>query len=144
MPDARSQGSLPPISRLLHAIVSGGPVETIVTEMKAEEARKAAQAAELEGLDRLAAVAIDDARVKRELAGYALDVRSLLGQHTPQARQMLRKLLGEEKITLTPVEIDGRRRYRFTGSGTYLRLLSRPDLPRTVVAPTGFEPVFQP
>jgi hypothetical protein len=70
------------------------------------------------------------------------DVRRLLGQYTPRARQMPRKLLDGQKITLTPVEVDGSRGYRFTGSGTYLRLLPSDRLPRTVVAPTGFEPVF--
>ena len=43
--------------------------------------------------------------MKRELAGYAADARTFLGRYTPQARQMLRKLLDGKKITLTPVEI---------------------------------------
>ena len=80
------------LSRLLQAIVSGGPIEIVVAEMKIEESRKAALAAELENLDRLGTVAAI-ARLKRELATYALDVRSLLGHHGSQARQMLRKLL---------------------------------------------------
>jgi len=118
------------LSRLLQAIVSGGPIEIVVAAMKIEESRKAALAAELENLDRLGTVAaIDDARLKGELATYALDVRSLLGHHGSQARQMLRKLLVGQKITLTPVEVDGRRGYRFAGSGTYLRLMTGPDLP---------------
>ena len=42
---------------------------------------------------------------------------------------------------LEPIVVDGERRYTFSGSGNYLRLLP-PELARTVVAPTGFEPVF--
>jgi hypothetical protein len=49
---------------------------------------------------------------------------------------MLRKLLDWTVLMLEPVVMSGERRYAFTGSGNYLRLLP-PDLARTVVAPTG-------
>lgn len=74
---------------------------------------------------------------------YGADVRALLDGHVSQARQMLRKPLDGTMLTLEPVVVNGERRYVFNGSGNYLRLLPA-DLARTVVAPTGFEPVFQP
>ena len=69
---------------------------------------------------------------------------------------MLRKLL-DGKIGVEPVRVDGQRGFRLTGRLNVGRLL-RTDVLRvieaaaepaennspTVVAPTGFEPVFQP
>ena len=118
----------------------------MVAALKAEEDRKTALLADLEAVANVECVtSLDTVRLKDELRARVADVKDLLAQHTPQARQMLRKLLNG-KLEMTPVEIDGRRGYRFTGTGTYERLLSGEALEtiaRTVVAPTGFEPVLQ-
>jgi len=48
---------------------------------------------------------------------------------------------------MAPVVEDGRVGYRFVADGSFERLLSGAvleALPPTGVAPTGFEPVFQP
>jgi hypothetical protein len=56
---------------------------------------------------------------------------------------MLRKLL--TRIEMTPVVEDGQRGYRLAADGSFAKLFSGTvleALPPTVVAPTGFEPVF--
>ena len=76
---------------------------------------------------------------------------ALLSRHTAQARQVLRRLL-VDKIDLVPVIEAGRRGYRVSGRLTFGRLLQGKAVElvqaggnsRSVVAPTGFEPVFQP
>ena len=93
--------------------------------------------------------------IVREVQERAADVSAVLSRQTPQARQMLRKLL-DGKIAVEPVTVDGRRGFRLSGRLNVGRLL-RAEVLRaieattsdeanspTVVAPTGFEPVFQP
>lgn len=142
---------------LVEAVASGGPLETVVTLIKAEEERKKALSGELERLasaERVAA--LDVSQIKRDLAERVRDVRALLGRHTPQARQMLRKLL-EGKIVIEPVIEDERRGYRLSGRLNVGRLLEgevfralEPAVARdgrnspTVVAPRGFEPFGNP
>ena len=83
----------------------------------------------------------------QELASERVgDVKALLGRTTPQARQMLRKLV-VDKFTVEPVREGERRGFRFSGKITLGRVLSGAALDagsRMLVAPTGFEPVFQP
>ena len=70
-------------------------------------------------------------------------MKALLGRHTAQARQVLRKLL-TGKTEMEPVAKDGRRGYRFRGNLTLERLLSGGAMETTrltVVAPTGNAPV---
>ena len=71
------------------------------------------------------------------------DIVGVLGRQTPQARQMLRKLL-TDKIDLKPVGSGRDRGYRFRGSLAIDRLISGDAVGThlAVVAPTGFEPVF--
>jgi hypothetical protein len=66
-------------------------------------------------------------------------VIALLGNHTAQARQMLRKLLAG-KIELQPVGRGRERGYRFRGALCIERLISGEALQTSlsVVAPTGF------
>ena len=110
--------------------------------VQADKARKLTVEAELAALA-APSPALDPERLRATLRGHGADVRALLGRHVGQARQMLRKLLDGTTLMLEPMVVNGERRYAFSGSGNYLRLLP-PDLARTVVAPTGFEPVFQP
>jgi hypothetical protein len=96
----------------------------------------------LAGLDRVAS--LDSKRLKQELKTRVADVKALLGRHTPQARQMLRKLLAG-KIEMEPVAEDGRRGYRFRGKLTFERLLGGEALVEvtrlTVVAPRSRDDV---
>ena len=146
------------LGRLLEALIGGGSgLETLVAQMKAEEERKKALEAELEALSDLQRVsALDPDAIRRDLEERVRDVKALLGRHTAQARQMLRKLL-DGKIVAEPVVDGDRKGYRLSGQLNVGRLLQREvfaaleaankpsDLnSRMVVAPTGFEPVFQP
>ncbi len=81
-----------------------------------------------------------------------LALKALLARTTAQARQMLRLILDGKKFSAEPIERDGRPGYRLSGELCVGRLLP-PDVLRAVetaitsnkvVAPTGFEPVFQP
>jgi len=145
------------LGRLMEALLSGGSLETVVAQIKAEEARKRALSTELEGLANAERVAaLDASQISRDLAVRVSHAKALLARHTPQARQLLRTLL-DGKILMEPVLDDTRRGYRLSGQLNVGRLLQgevfralepagaedRHNSP-TVVAPTGFEPVFQP
>lgn len=89
-------------------------------------------------------------RVVRPLS-YALpssfatrDVVAALGNQTAKAREMLRKLLGSE-IDLEPAGAGRERSYNFRGALRIDRLISGDTFGThlTVVAPAGFEPVFE-
>jgi site-specific DNA recombinase len=132
------------IQRGLDAYLDGdGLLDELRARVQADKARKALVEAKLAALAATTAPTLNPDRLRATLRGYGADVRALLDGHVTQVRQMLRKLLDGTVLMLQPVETNGERRYAFTGSGNYLRLLP-PDLARTVVAPTGFEPVFQP
>ena len=56
---------------------------------------------ELTKLSELAGIeSLDETKLKRELYERVADVKTLLGQNTTQARQMLRKLLAGSKIEM--------------------------------------------
>jgi hypothetical protein len=136
------------IDRAMDALLNGGPRDELIARLNDEKARKQTLTEELSGLSQMASIgSLDASRLKRDLRSRVGDVKALLSRHTPQARQMLRKLLAG-KIAMEPVS-DGRTRgFRFRGALTVERLLTGEVLEgttrRTVVAPTGFEPVFQP
>jgi site-specific DNA recombinase len=137
------------LARLVQAIASGGPIEALIGQLKAEEARKKALADELAGLRGFGKVIdLDAVRIKRDLRGRVADVVALLGRHTFQARQMLRRLLAG-KIRMEPIRNEAQKGYRLFGRLNIGRLLQAEVLQAlqagnslTVVAPTGFEPVF--
>jgi hypothetical protein len=72
------------------------------------------------------------------------DIVGVLGRQTLQARQMLRKLL-TDKIDLEPVGSGRDRGYKFRGTLAIDRLIGGDTIGThlTVVAPTGFEPVYE-
>src|SRR5262249_28275412 len=90
-------------------------------------------------------LSIDAATLKRDLRVRVSDVKALLGRHTPQARQMLGKLL-VGKIAMEPVANGRQRGYRVRGALAIGRLLTGEALDtitgRTVVTPAGFEPAI--
>ncbi len=136
---------------LVEAIKRGQAVEPLVAALDAEEARKARLTHELDGLADLAKVmSLDAVRLERDLKMRVADVRGLLGRHIPQARQMLRKLLGD-RLTLTPIGAEGQRGYRFEGTETYGRLLAgkagasseAPDLATSHGVPSGIRHLLE-
>ena len=72
--------------------------------LKAEGGRKAVLTKELSTLTQVTkVVSLDGERLKRDLKARAADVKNLLSNQTPQARQMLRKLL-VDRLDFAPVE----------------------------------------
>src|SRR5207237_1082832 len=65
---------------------------------------------------------VDAGSIKADLRAKVRDITALLSRHTPQARQMLRKLLAD-KIELEPVGSGRQRGYRFKGELTVDRLI---------------------
>jgi len=105
------------LSRLVEALVRGGTMETVVNQIKAEEARKKLLVSELDNLSaaRENVPGVDGAAIAGELKDAAGDVRALLAGATAQARQMLRKILDGKKLQAEPIERDGRPGYRLSG-----------------------------
>ncbi len=92
-------------------------METVVNQIKAEEARKKLLVSELDNLSaaRENVPGVDGAAIAGELKDAAGDVRALLAGATAQARQMLRKILDGKKLQAEPIERDGRPGYRLSG-----------------------------
>jgi site-specific DNA recombinase len=99
------------IQRGLDAYLNGeGPMEELRVRLGADKARKTALAGQLEALALRSPGEVDRARLRQRAA----DVRALLGRHTPQARQMLRRILAEP-IRMTPMVQGPRKGLRFEG-----------------------------
>ena len=112
--------------------------EEFIAGVRTHTARRRELLAELELLTAGKVVAWDERKVRRQLEAHVADVKGLLEGNVAQTRQLLRKLL-VGRLVCAPFEHGDTRGYRFTGDGSYEALL-----PTLVVAPTGFEPVFQP
>src|SRR5262249_28995781 len=91
-------------------------------------------------------MSLDTARLERTFRERVSDVTGLLGRHTAQARQMLRKILAD-KIELEPVGSGRQRGYRFRGALALDRLIGGEALQTSlsIVAPRGFgqQPCFR-
>jgi hypothetical protein len=85
---------------LKSALLQGGPIATLVDEMKAQERRKAALTAELAQRERPVET-VDVRALEAELLRYVAEWRSVLRQHVTIARQMLRKLV-DGRVCFTP------------------------------------------
>ena len=80
---------------------------------------------------------LDEARLKRQMRESGADLQGLLTRNTPQARQILRKLL-DGKIRCAPTENEGTRMYQVSGQSSYSHLLPPTlALPLKVASPTG-------
>ena len=134
------------VDRLVDALADGSlPADEIKARLTCEKARKTALQAELTKLEQVAqVVSLDTGHLKRSLQERVSDVTALLGRHTVQARQMLRKILAD-KIEMQPVGSGRQRGYRFHGALTIERLIEGEAFQTSLagVAPTGFEPVFE-
>lgn len=135
------------VDRLVDALGDGSlPADEIKLRLNAEKARKTALQAELAKLEQVAQVAtLDPTTLERTLRERVSDVTGLLGRHTAQARQMLRKVLAD-KIELEPVGSGRQRGYRFRGALATERLIGGEAFQTSlsVVAPRGLEPFGNP
>jgi hypothetical protein len=128
------------ISRLTEAIQIGGALGPLVDDLKTLTTRREHLLGRRNGRAGDRHVAIADVRaLEKELRGYLAQWTELLHRHTQQARQMLRKLI-DGRIVVHPR--DGQAELEFRCSRG--RLIAGLVVPKAMVAPTGFEPVFQP
>jgi len=128
------------LARFTAAVAQGGDLPALITAIKAREQRKRRLQEELAGLDGLQRVAsIDLRQLQTELQARLADWRDLLNRQVPVARQIIKKLL-TERIVFRRREEGG---YKFKGGASPWRLISGLACTKAVVAPTGFEPVFQ-
>ena len=88
---------------------------------------------------------LDIRALRPRIAELLGDWRGLAAKHVQTTRQLLRKLL-VGRITFSPEAASGAGVYRFRGQGTLAPIIGRLELQgvQGLVAPTGFEPVFQP
>ena len=105
----------------------GRSFDAVFTELQKEEAAKKACVAQLDHLDQLTSLAAQNGtRIERALAERVADVKSALGRHVPQTRQILRKLI-PGRIVCTPFDdARGRGGYALSATGTYAGLLGAP------------------
>ena len=113
------------MDRLLDALADGSlPADEIKTRLSTEKARKTALTADLGRLQRLAKVAsVNIDEIAQTLRRRLNDVAGVLGRHTVQARQMLRKILAD-KIELEPVGSGRHRGYKFRGNLSLEKLIA--------------------
>ena len=124
---------------LVDALADGSLPHELRTRLSAETSRKKLLENELQRLE--AVDQVTTMNVEKLIARVNVkvqDIIGVLGRQTPQARQMLRKLL-TDKIDLEPIGSGRDRGYKFRGSLAIDRLISGETIGThlTVVAPTG-------
>jgi hypothetical protein len=129
------------LRRLTAAVAQGGDLKPLLDGIQAREQRRRALQSELAGLEGLRPVAARDLQeLQREVEVRLTEWRGLLQRQVTVSRQILRKLLAG-RIVFRRRE-DGV--YEFSGQASLGRLLAGIICTKAGVAPTGFEPVFQP
>jgi hypothetical protein len=128
------------LSRLAAAVAQGGDLKPLLDGIRARERRRQALQTELSGLDGLQPVTTRDLQqIQHDVEARLADWRGLLRRHVAQSRQILKKLL-VGRIVFQPRD-DGT--YEFSGQASLGRIIAGLACTKAVVAPTGFEPVFQ-
>ena len=108
---------------LVDAIAAGGKDSAIFERLAAEETRRVELMRDLEHLateDQM--TFLDDARLKRDLKARFADSKALLGRHITSVRRLLRILM-EGPMRCEAVRVGDVKKYRVTGTGSYLPLL---------------------
>jgi site-specific DNA recombinase len=113
------------IDRLVDALADGSMAgDEIKARLQVETEKRRALESELASLGSVGKVAsLDTAAITRDLRAKVSDVTGLLGQRTPQARAMLRKIL-VGPVLVHPVRRAGTRGFRFEGRVSFAKLLS--------------------
>jgi site-specific DNA recombinase len=129
------------LSRLTAAVAQGGDLKPLLGGIQAREQRRLALQTELAGLEGLRPVdARDLQELQRQVEVRLTDWQGLLRRQVTVSRQILRKLL-VGRIVFRQRE-DGV--YEFSGQASLGRVVAGIVCTKAGVAPTGFEPVFQP
>ena len=111
------------ISNMVEAIKRARATESLLAGLESEEIRKKVLLNELSRLGELEKVqSLETNQVANELSARFRAVKTLLGRHIPQSREMLKKIL-HGKFVCQPFQANEVRGYRFYASGTYGRLL---------------------
>jgi site-specific DNA recombinase len=121
------------IRHLVEAVATGKGGEAVFVELQKAQAHRTTLTAQLDQADHLARVSsLDLKRIERHLTDRANDLLGLLGQHIPQTRQVLRKLIPDQliegkrvpgRIICTPFDDAREQGYTFLARGSYSRLL---------------------
>jgi hypothetical protein len=132
------------LGRLTGAIAAGGQLQGLLEAVRSRETRRAELRRRLTDLARHGpTIRLDDSQLRRALGARLTEWQALLGPHLAEARPILATLLTERMI-FTARDGAGGSWYEFRGVAALGRLLEGIVLPKGMVAPTGFEPVFQP
>ena len=107
-------------------------------ERRLEQLRSALS--DLEGRNRIGR--LDQQRLQQTLEHRLRDWQRLASRHVSDTRRVLGTLL-EGRIAFTPQLAGEEPWYEFAGQATLARVLSGVVSTKGMVAPTGFEPVFQ-
>lgn len=111
------------LRHLVEAVATGKATDAIYSELQKEEVSKKACLVRLDSLNRLTTLAAQDGtHIERTLTEQVADVKSALGRHIPQTRQLLRKLI-PGRIVRTPFNDLRGRGYTLSAVGTYAGLL---------------------
>ena len=122
--------------RLVEASARGEALESLLTQLKAEEHQACLLAEKLSTLSHYEQVtALNRKQLKEELKRRVADMRGILARHVSQARQMIRKLVPQ--LDCTPFREGDEKDYRFSGDGSYGQLLSGETSPTKCGVPNG-------
>ena len=143
------------LARYGEAIADVGPLETILQAIRVREHRRDAIREELKALAPQKPRDVDVGGIRATLGEYLSDWTAMARAGAAEARRLLREVLVDRIVfrpvprppDLPPVKGPGRRArlvYEFTGEASLSKLFTDLIYVSPVVAPTGFEPVFQP
>jgi hypothetical protein len=132
------------LGRLAAAVAAGGELETLIVTLKQRESEHDQLRRELAVIDQAGKAAqLDPKAIERELRAKVADWRGLLRRHTPQARQVLKKLLAGP-LVFSPVR-DGRQRYyEFKAPIAIGRIISGLACANMVASPTSLATAVPP
>jgi hypothetical protein len=109
--------------RLVDAIARGEAIESLLTQLKAEEHQARLLTEQLRTLSNCEQItSLNRKQLSEELKRRVADIRGLMARHVSQARQMIRKLVPQ--LDCTPFREGDEKGYRFSGDGCYGQLLS--------------------
>ena len=152
------------LERLTRAVAAGAETPSMLAAITEREGKRAVFAERLATLSAIRDVStLDLAAVRKTAREQVAEWAGLMERHTPQARQILRKLLhGRVTVQPTPEREDCYAEITATatigrlleGSAVRPQVLASPPgrkgvwtadgLPQVLASPTGFEPVFWP
>ncbi len=109
--------------RLVEAIARGEAIESLLTQLKAEEHQARLLTERLSMLSHYEQLtSLNRKQLSEELKRRVADIRGLLARHVSQARQMIRTLVPQ--LDCTPFREGDEKGFRFSGDGSYGQLLS--------------------